>query len=79
MMTGGGSAGAAAVVVFHWDLESGLVVAESVDLGDRGSPVNPARRLDECPILVPMVAFHRQFQDPSVRERDLNRRYPNGS
>jgi hypothetical protein len=31
----------AAVVVFHWDLGSGLVVVESVDLEDRGSLVNP--------------------------------------
>jgi hypothetical protein len=69
----------AVAAVSHWVLESGLVVVESVDLGDRGSLVNPVRRLDECPILDPMVAFHRQSQDPNVRERDLNRQYPNAS
>jgi hypothetical protein len=69
----------AAVVVFHWDLGSGLVVVESVDLEDRGSLVNPVHRLDEYSILDPMVAFHRQSQDPNVRERDLDCRYPNES
>jgi hypothetical protein len=69
----------AAVVVFHWDLESVLVVVVCVDLEDRGSLVNPVRRLDEYPILDPMVAFHHQSQDPNVQERDLDRRYPNES
>jgi hypothetical protein len=67
----------AAVVESHWVLKSGLVEVESVDLGDPDSQVNPVHRLDEYPILDPMVALHRQSQDPNVRERDLDHRCPN--
>jgi hypothetical protein len=69
----------AVAAVSHWDFESGLVVVESVDLEDLGSLVNPVHRLDEYPILDPMVAFHHQSQDPNVRERDLDHRCPNES